>query len=96
LAPSVRRKGCFGQASAIRPEATCETTIGRQAPPRGPPVGVTVEVLEKCLDRLAEIINEAGDKGAVYLPIYERLDTELEKLKAKDELMAHIRARAKR
>lgn len=61
-----------------------------------PPVGVTVEVLEKCLDRLAEIINEAGDKGAVYLPIYERLDTELEKLKAKDELMARIRARVKR
>jgi hypothetical protein len=41
-------------------------------------VVITVEVLEKCLDRLARIIDQAGDRGAVYLPIYDRLEAELQ------------------
>lgn len=61
-----------------------------------PPVVVTVEVLETCLDRLAHIIDQAGDKGAVYLPIYERLEAELQELRAKEDRMARIRARVKR
>ncbi len=65
---------------------------------RTPPVAVvvTVDVLESCLDRLAHIIEQAGDKGAVFLPIYERLETELRELRAKEDQMARIRARVKR
>jgi hypothetical protein len=54
---------------------------------------VTIETMERYLDRLAGIIDKAGNRGAVYLPIYERLEIELEKLKAKDALMGCVRAR---
>ncbi len=60
---------------------------------RGGSVAVTVAVLEKCLDRVALLIAESGDKGAVYLPIYDRLEAELEALKAREDRMARIRAR---
>jgi hypothetical protein len=42
------------------------------------------------------LIAESGDKGVVYLPIYERLEAELEALKAKEDRMARIRARIRR
>ena len=66
----------------------------RRSPPTA--VVITVEVLEKCLDRLARIIDQAGDRGAVYLPIYDRLEAELQKLRVKDDRMARIRARIRR
>ena len=59
-------------------------------------VAITVEVLEQCLDRVALLITESGDKGAVYLPIYDRLEAELEALEAKEDRMARIRARVRR
>ena len=60
------------------------------------PVPITVDVLEKCLDRVALAIDQAGDKGAVYLPIYDRLEAELKALKDKEDRVARIRARVKR
>jgi hypothetical protein len=60
------------------------------------PPPIIIETVEKHLDRLADIIDKAGSQGAVYLPIYERLEVELEKLKAKDALMARVQARLKR
>jgi hypothetical protein len=63
---------------------------------RGGSVAITVAVLEKCLDRVALLIAESGDKGAVYLPIYDRLEAELEALKASEDRMARIRARIRR
>jgi hypothetical protein len=63
---------------------------------RGRSVAITVAVLEKCLDRVALLIAESGDKGVVYLPIYERLEAELEAHKAKEDRMARIRARIRR
>jgi hypothetical protein len=57
---------------------------------------ITAETLEKCLDRVAEIIVQAGEKGAVYLPIYERLESELEKARAIEARMERVRTRAKR
>jgi hypothetical protein len=63
---------------------------------RGRSVAITVAVLEKCLDRVALLIAESGDKGVVYLPLYERLEAELEALKAKEDRMARIRARIRR
>jgi hypothetical protein len=59
-------------------------------------VTITGDVLEKCLDRVALLIAESGDKGAVYLPIYDRLESELKALKAKEDRMACIRARVRR
>ena len=63
---------------------------------RGRSVAITVAVLEKCLDRMVLLIAESGDKGAVYLPIYERLEAELETLKAREDRMARIRVRIRR
>ena len=58
-------------------------------------VAITVAVLEKCLDRVALLITESRDKGAVYLPIYDRLEAELEALKTREDRMARIRARVR-
>ena len=67
--------------------------VGRSRPTA---VSITTDVLEKCLDRVALAINKAGDKGAVYLPIYDRLEAELKALKDKEERLARIQARVKR
>jgi hypothetical protein len=56
-----------------------------------PNVEVSVEVLEKCLDRVALAIDRAGKRGAVYLPIYERIEAELDTLRAKEERMERAR-----
>ena len=56
-----------------------------------PNVEVSVEVLEKCLDRVALAIDRAGKPGAVYLPIYERIEAELDTLRAKEERMERAR-----
>jgi hypothetical protein len=60
-----------------------------------PRVEVSVEVLEKCLDRLALAIDRAGKRGVVYLPIYERIEAELDALRAKEERMKRARQRLK-
>jgi hypothetical protein len=60
------------------------------------PVVITVDILERCLDRMALLITESGDKGVAYLPVYERLETELAELAAKQDRMARIRARIRR
>ena len=60
-----------------------------------PGVEVSIEVLEKCLDRLALVIDRAGKRGAVYLPIYERIEAELDALRAKEERMERARQRLK-
>jgi hypothetical protein len=52
-----------------------------------PSVEVSVEVLEKCLDRVAVAIDRAGKRGAVHLPIYERSEAELDALTAKEGRM---------
>jgi hypothetical protein len=69
----------------------------RHRTPHGkkPSVEVSIEVLEKCLDRLALVIDRAGKRGAVYLPIYERIEAELAALRAKVERMERVRQRLK-
>ena len=58
-------------------------------------VEVSVEVLEKHLDRLALAIDRAGKRGAIYLPIYERIEAKLEELRAKEARMERARQRLK-
>ena len=58
-------------------------------------VEVSVELLEKHLDRLALAIDRAGRRGAVYLPIYERIEAELDALRVKEKRMERARQRLK-
>jgi hypothetical protein len=57
---------------------------------------ITVARLERCLDRVALVMERAGKKAPVYLPIYERLETELAALKAKEAMLERARERAAR
>ncbi|MFT4116590.1 helix-turn-helix domain-containing protein [Bradyrhizobium sp.] len=57
---------------------------------------ITIEVLEACLDRLADIMAEAPQGGEVYLPIWERLEREIEAKKASESTMARARVLAER
>ena len=56
---------------------------------------VSIEAVEKHLDRLALAIDRAGKRGAVYLPIYERIEAKLEELRAKEARMERARQRLK-
>lgn len=60
------------------------------------PKPVTIERIERALDRLAEIMIDLGEDGPKCLPIYERLETELATLRDSDDKMAAVRERAKR
>ncbi len=68
----------------------------RAAHSKKPRVEVSIEVLEKCLDRLALAIDRAGKRGAVFLPIYERVETELDALRARQDRMERARQRLRR
>lgn len=56
-------------------------------PKRGAPLkdsDVTLEMAEKCLKIVAEIVVEEGDK---YLPLFERVNQEFEALKKQKNLI---------
>lgn len=57
---------------------------------------VTVERIERAMDEVALAIDMAGDKGTVYLPIYERLERELQECRAKQTTLSSVRARLER
>lgn len=57
---------------------------------------LTVERVERALDKLAEIIVFLGEEGANVLPLYERLEMELEPMQQLETKMGEIRARAAR
>lgn len=48
------------------------------------------------MDEVALAIGMAGDRGAIYLPIYERLESELQALRAKRNTLSAVRARLDR
>ncbi|WP_315743178.1 MULTISPECIES: hypothetical protein [unclassified Bradyrhizobium] len=57
---------------------------------------ITVELLERCLDRLAIAMQRAPQGGEVYLPLYERLEREIEAKKATESTMARALRRVRR
>ena len=57
---------------------------------------LTVQRVERALDKLAETIVFLGDDGQKLLPLYDRLEKELAALKSSDSRMDEIRARAAR
>lgn len=60
------------------------------------PLKITPELLEKCLDTVAEAIVQDKIRGHRYICIYERLERELEALKAKENTLARVRQRVER
>lgn len=57
---------------------------------------ITVETLETALDRLAVIMSEAPDEGVAYLPIWHRIERELEALRGQHDVMEVVRKRLQR
>jgi len=63
--------------------------LARRAP-------VTIEDIEFAMDEVALAIDMAGAKGAVYLPIFERLERELQALRERQSTMSAVKARLER
>jgi len=61
-----------------------------------PETEITVERLERCLDRLALEIEALGPEGEVYFPIWDRLEREIEIRRKKNDTLAAVRERVKR
>ncbi|MDX3966108.1 MAG: hypothetical protein QHD01_05850 [Bradyrhizobium sp.] len=57
---------------------------------------ITVDLLERCLDRLAFEMARAPQGGEVYLPLWERLEAEIEARKASETTMARALRRVRR
>lgn len=57
---------------------------------------VTIERIERAMDEVAIAIDAAGDRGVVYLPIYERLERELQDCLARQTTLSSVRARLER
>ena len=57
---------------------------------------ITIDVLERCLDRLAIAMQRATQGGEIYLPIFERLEAEIEAKKASENTMARALRRVRR
>ena len=57
---------------------------------------VTIEDIEFAMDEVALAIDMAGAKGVVYLPIYERLERELQALRERQSTMSAVKARLER
>lgn len=60
------------------------------------PIKITPELLERCLDRVALAIDREGAHGAVYLPIFERLEAELAAMRRQEAALDRVRQRLKR
>ncbi|MEZ2206273.1 hypothetical protein AAE027_30245 [Bradyrhizobium japonicum] len=57
---------------------------------------ITVAMREWCPDRLALAMQWAPQGGEIYLPIFERLESKLAALEAKEAKLQRVRARAAR
>lgn len=63
---------------------------------RTKPQPITTARIERAMDILAHWMVKLGDDGVKCLPIYERLEMELEQLSSTENKMAEVFARAKR
>jgi hypothetical protein len=84
---SNRRTGSVQRLKAVWFVQMAETK------PLGP---ITIERLEKYLDWLAHEIDLRGEEGAVFFPLWERLEQELSTLQKNHDTMARVRARLKK
>lgn len=65
-----------------------------QAPRYAVPGLRTVELCERYLDRLAQVIEQAGKEGHVYFPLVRRFERELAEARDEEALRIRLRARA--
>jgi hypothetical protein len=74
--------------------------MGKMPSPDVPDSGygqpITAELLELCMDRVAQAIVKDEKRGAAYLPIYERLSSELAAMRRQAQAMDEIRERVRR
>lgn len=52
--------------------------------------------IEACLDRVALAIHKAGDDGRGYLPVYQRLEYELNAAQEREAMMVSVNDRLSR
>lgn len=57
---------------------------------------ITIDVLERCLDRLAFEMARSPHGGEIYLPIFERFEADLAAAKAKEAMLARARVLAEK
>ena len=57
---------------------------------------ITVQRIERALDRVAEIIVARGDQGETWLPLYDYLERALQDCQAKEGRLAAAHERVKR
>ncbi|TPK18585.1 hypothetical protein FJ872_16445 [Mesorhizobium sp. B2-5-9] len=57
---------------------------------------ITVERIERALDRVAEIIVARDAQGEAWLPLYDYLERAQQDYQAKQDRLAAVRQRAKR
>lgn len=67
-----------------------------EVPDAGSAPAVTAKLLELCMDRVARAIVRDEKRGAVYLPIYDRLSAELAAMRRRAATLAEIRKRVRR
>ena len=67
-----------------------------EVPHAGSGPAITAELLELCMDRVARAIVRDERHGAVYLPIYDRLNAELAALRQRAATLDEVRERVKR
>ena len=52
---------------------------------------ITPDVLNECLDIMAKVVSHPG--GELYVPMYERIEREINVLEQKKDTLSRIRAR---
>ncbi len=57
---------------------------------------ITVELLERCLDRLAAVMHKAGDNAEACLPLVERIEREIAEKQTSESTMSRMRRRVRR
>ncbi len=76
------------------------TAMGKTLSPEilaaGSGPAITVELLELCMDRVAQAIVRDEKRGGVYLPIYDRLNAELAAMRQRAATLDEIRKRVRR
>tara|TARA_R100000365_G_scaffold3569_1_gene12276 strand:- start:2014 stop:2286 length:273 start_codon:yes stop_codon:yes gene_type:complete len=66
---------------------------GSEANGKFPELPRTVERCERYLDRMALVLERAGDNASAFLPIVRRLERELAEAKAEQEILERMRKR---
>lgn len=60
---------------------------------RRKPIRIDAAVVERCLDTLAEIMDRAGNRAHLAVPLWKRLESELARLREDEAVVEAARAR---